>query len=208
MGKKWIVLEGCDGVGKSTQVQMLSDYLRNQGVPNLKTRSPGQTLIGQQIREMILQPPSPLTPWSQLGMFLADLSQLYSEVIEPFQEGIIVQDRWWYSIWSYQSVDLPSKKNLLFDLFMGAFPVQPDLVIYLDLPLSESRMQGKDSIESRGLDFQEEVYKNYSALSNHIPFVRMNVSGLEREGVHSSILSISHRLIHPFIESINAIRQS
>jgi dTMP kinase len=81
---KFITFEGLDGVGKSTQLQKLADYLRGRGLPVVDTREPGGTVIGDQLRSVLLNSRTAgLSPLAELGMMFAARAQHIDELILP-----------------------------------------------------------------------------------------------------------------------------
>ena len=97
LAEKFIVLDGPDGCGKSTQTKLLADYLTAQGVEVLSMRDPGSTAIGEKIRHILLNPEhAAMSLRTEVLLYMAARTQLWSEAIAPsLAEGkCVVLDRW------------------------------------------------------------------------------------------------------------------
>jgi dTMP kinase len=99
-----IVLEGGDGVGKTTQLPLLADALRARGVVVQTIREPGQTQIGTRVRELLLDPSSQISPAAEALLFLAARAQVVAEVVRPAlaRGEWVVADRFFVSTYAYQ----------------------------------------------------------------------------------------------------------
>src|SRR5260370_16494209 len=106
-GMSFITVEGSEGCGKSTQVELLATHLEILGVTFLVTREPGGTAIGESIRELLQVAPQSvgMTPETELLLFEASRSQLVREVIKPALElgECVIPDRFFFSTTVYQS---------------------------------------------------------------------------------------------------------
>ena len=147
MKGKFIVLEGIDGCGKTTQIKELSEWLPKSGLINknatlIKTREPGGSILGREIRDMILHndkanPPSNLT---ELLLYYADRAEHISKIILPaLKDGNwIISDRFSGSTLAYQgygreiSIDIIKKlENIVCQ------NIKPDLTIFLEISPEE-----------------------------------------------------------------------
>lgn len=103
----FISFEGVDGAGKTTQVNLLADYLRTLGREVVVTREPGGTALGTQIRAMLLtaNPDEEISSRTEALLFAADRAQHVSEVVRPALErgAIVITDRYLDSSLAYQS---------------------------------------------------------------------------------------------------------
>lgn len=134
---KLIVLEGLDGVGKTTQARLLAQYLTGLGLPVLLTREPTDGPYGRQIRQLIHGGRQGLPPAGELELFLADRREHVREVIAPALAAgkIVITDRYYHSSMAYQGalgLDPGEIKRLHAD-----FAPRPDIVVILELPLPE-----------------------------------------------------------------------
>lgn len=173
---KFIVFEGVDFTGKSTQVKLLADRLRQTGYPVTTTREPGGTMLGEQVREIILSNKNTeLLPLSELLLFVTCRAQLCTEVIGPAlqERRVVVSSRYRLSSLAYQGygrgidVDLIRQLN---DAATGG--LQPDQTFFIDLPeeMALARKQGEgDRIEVENLTFYRRVREGYLELVQQDP---------------------------------------
>lgn len=177
---KFIVLEGVDGSGKSTQAYLLSKYLAEQKVRVLPTREPGGTTLGERIREILLEPGQDLiSAQCELLLYMASRAQHVSEVIKPSLEKgyIVVCERYLLSSIAYQGYAGGLSKEDIRKI--GEFAVMgtlPDLTIILDVEPSVATAReklpagaGYDRIEKKGIQFQERVRAGFLELAKTDP---------------------------------------
>lgn len=171
---KLITFEGVDGAGKTTQINILSEYLTSQGINNIVTRQPGGTKIGQQIRKSILSVENAeMSDLAELLLYAADRAQHCQEIILPeLQKGTVVLcDRYVDSAVAYQGygrkLDLKTIQNLNNISTQG---VEIFKTIFLDiLPIQAfARISDKkhDRLEQAGVEFFDNVYKGFCELCN------------------------------------------
>ena len=161
---KFIVIEGVDGCGKSTQALLLEERMRRDGYSAARVRDPGSTQLGEKIRRLLLDPDAPeISATSELLLFLCARCQSVAEQILPdLEKGIaVISERYNLSSLAYQGAleDISSRTIRQTIGALDCFPV-PDLTIILDVDPAEAfrRKNGAaDRIESRGLDFQKKV---------------------------------------------------
>jgi dTMP kinase len=136
----FIVFEGGEGAGKSTQVRMLADLMRGQGRDVLVTREPGATEIGERIRTMLLgtgeTPSDPLTPRAEALLYAADRAHHVAAVVRPAlaRGEVVISDRYVDSSLAYQGAGrtLPvDEVSWLSSWATGG--LKPDLVVLLDV---------------------------------------------------------------------------
>lgn len=171
---RFIVLEGVEGAGKTTQVRLLSTWLEAIGVAHLAAREPGGTEVGEAIRQVLLDRSELTVPAeTELLLMLAARSAFVREVVEPALERgtVVVADRFDFSTFAYQGYG----RGLALDEVrrLNAFAtggLVPDLYIVLDLPVGEGaerqQREGKerDRIEREGERFLERVRSGYQEL--------------------------------------------
>lgn len=170
----FIVLEGPDASGKSTQLRLLSQALRSRGIPVVTTREPGGTPVGQRLREILLDPASRMRPLTELLLMVADRHEHVEEVIKPAlaQGNWVLCSRYTLSSLAYQGagrgvpLDLIRKLN---ELATGG--LEPDYVFLLDLPpqVALERTPLRDRFEGEGLSFFTQVRLAYLELIRTIP---------------------------------------
>lgn len=160
MRGKFLTFEGADGVGKSTQIQMLADYLKSLNIKTKITREPGGDVVGEKIRALLKSCAS-LDGICELLLLFAARRSHYVDLIEPLlREGYwVISDRFYDSSLVYQGL----LKNVsietivqLKQITIGDF--EPDLTFVLDLDISSSTQR----IANRSLQF--EAYDEYDRM--------------------------------------------
>ena len=173
---KFIVFEGLDFTGKSTQVKLLADRLGQTGYPVTTTREPGGTTLGEQVREIILSNKNTeLLPLAELLLFVTCRAQLCTEVIVPAlqERRVVVSSRYRLSSLAYQGYGRGIDVDLIRRLNEAATNgLQPDLTFLIDLPeeIALARKQGEgDRIEVENLTFYRRVREGYLELVQQDP---------------------------------------
>lgn len=136
MKGKFIVLDGCDFTGKSTQIQRIATYLRNNNIKHITTREPGGTEFGEQIREIILEKGKNLHHYTELLLFLsARCEHIHNKIIPMLEQGIsIICDRFLASTYVYQCILRNIPVEVVLDIhkkIMRNF--QPDITFIMDM---------------------------------------------------------------------------
>ena len=165
----FIVFEGGDGSGKSTQARGLSRRLRRRGIPVLLTREPGGTPAGESIRRW-LKGHHDLQPLSELLLFEAARTQLAASVIRPSlnRDSVVICDRYTASTVAYQGYGRRLDLGLIRQLNQVATGgLVPDLTVLLDLPAQIGLLRrgaaGTDPFETAPEEFQRRVREGYLA---------------------------------------------
>jgi dTMP kinase len=157
-----VVLEGADGVGKTTQVERLIGQLRERGIDAVSLREPGGTPLGERIRAILLDlSGAGVNDRAELLLFLAARAQLVPEVTRELAAGrTVVLDRFFLSTYAYQIAGrgLPEEDVRRINAFATLGRV-PDLTVVLALPPEDARARAGegDRIERSGIDFYERV---------------------------------------------------
>ncbi|MDB4353282.1 dTMP kinase [bacterium] len=159
----FITLDGIDGVGKSTQIERLINYLGERGQETLLVRDPGTTEIGSKLREILLESDLELHRRTEAMLFMASRCEMVETILRPaIAEGkTVVSDRFLLANVVYQSVGGEVLPDLLWQ--MGRLAnggLTPDLTILLDMPAQRSMERigsETDRMESRGVDYMEAV---------------------------------------------------
>lgn len=174
---RFVVLEGIDGCGKTSQIQALATWLPGSGLllPGaqvITTREPGGTPLGQALRQLLLHPPGEAAPGTtaELLLYAADRAQHVQQCIEPALAAghWVLSDRFIGSTAAYQGhgrgLSLPLIRALE---AMATGGLGADLTLWLDLPLAESlQRRGSrpaDRIESAGTAFLQRVADGFAA---------------------------------------------
>jgi len=166
----FIVFEGLDKAGKTTQINLFREFLQKRDVPFLFTREPGGTEVGEKIRTLLLDPQNNMNPMCEALLYAAARSELVKTVLKPSIESgqNVVCDRYVDSSIAYQGFGRELGMDRVRDLNVFATGgLMPDLTIYLSLSVSEanSRTSGaKDRIEGAEADFHERVHRGYQTL--------------------------------------------
>jgi len=175
MKSKFITFEGSEGCGKSTQSEMLFNYLKARGAKVIYLREPGGVRLSEMIRTILLDPNSRISAQAETLLYMAARAQVVEEIIKPELEAkkLVICDRFLDSTIAYQGFGLGVDIKLI--KFLGNFATQgikPDLTILLDLPVKSGlkhRQNCRDRIEQRCLSYHEKVRKGYLLLAKEEP---------------------------------------
>jgi dTMP kinase len=188
----FITFEGPDGSGKSTQICLLVEYLRQQGYPVFQTREPGGTPIGDQIRTVLHDLKNEgMHPHTEILLYAASRAQLVAQEIRPRLNAgeIVICDRYADSTLAYQGyghgLDLDTLRVILRFATGG---LQPDLTLYLDITAEEGLKRREraaqdgaewNRLDAQPLDFHRRVRDGYLALMADDParWARVSATG-------------------------------
>ena len=198
----FITFEGCDGCGKTTQLELLAKFLEEKGYDVVVTREPGAKGLGTKLREILLNYDGEVSSNCESFLFLADRAQHIDTLVKPaITEGkIVLCDRHIDSTVAYQGygrgIDL-EQINYLNNLATSG--LKPDLTLLFDVD-TETSMQrvgkNKDRMESAGIEFQEKVRHGYLTLAKEEPKrIRIFDSRKTIEQLHQEVLGIIAPLI-------------
>ena len=179
MKGKFIVIEGIDGCGKTTQIDEISRWLPTSGLMGgnsklIKTREPGGSLLGKKLRNLILDNNKNNEPSSlaELLLYSADRAEHVSKIISPALDkgDWVLSDRFSDSTLAYQgygrNINLEIIKNIESIVCQGEYP---DLTIFLEISPEESILRRKNSIpdriESEGIKFLQKVNQGFKLLA-------------------------------------------
>jgi dTMP kinase len=168
----FITFEGSEGSGKSTQSAMLYNYLKRKRLPIVHIREPGGTVIGEQIRKILLNPGNKaMGPICETLLYMAARVELARGVIKPAlkQNRIVICDRFLDSTRAYQGYGLGvDMKMIEYIGNLATDKLVPDLTIFLDIPTKIGlRRAGavKDRIERRSILYHQRVRRGYLNLA-------------------------------------------
>lgn len=167
----FITLEGGEGVGKSTQEQLLAEHLTVQGRPVVRTREPGGTAIAEEIRGVLLTPREEgLDAHAEALLFAAARADHVARVIRPALDrgAVVVCDRFLDSSVAYQGYGRELGPGVIRDLSLWATAgLVPDLVIVLDLDpvIGLGRLSSTDRLEREPIEYHQRVRKGFTAIA-------------------------------------------
>lgn len=163
----FIVLDGIDGTGKSTQCHLLVEWLRERGIPAVRCHDPGGTPLGDQLRTIVLSQHGTISPRAEALLFMASRAELVEKTIRPsLADGkVVISDRFLLANVVYQGhaggLD-PTEIWKAGQFSTGG--LEPDITVVLDLPLeiaAARRGAASDRIEARDREFQERVRQGF-----------------------------------------------
>jgi len=216
---KFIVLDGPDGCGKTTQLKLLVDYLKDKSIEVVQTEDPGGTKIGEQISRLLkYDAQGEMDVHTEALLFMASRAQLVAEIIKPALEKgkTVLCDRFISATCAYQGSSGYPVDNII---ELGKFAVGdiwPDLTIILDIPAKEGRdrtghkkyQRAKtnhkdanqaflfknvitDRFDSRSLEYHRKARKWFLKIGEYYPGIVKVVDGTGNiETVHKKIIDI------------------
>jgi dTMP kinase len=201
---RFISFEGIEGCGKTTQIALLSEYLKKHGIPHTITREPGGTAVGEGIRKILLTSETiHLTTASELLLFYASRSQNIQEKIRPALDRgeVVICDRYYHASMAYQGygrgipLDFIQK---LTDLVCHGF--RPDATFLLDIEpevglararaRNHTRTENEGRFEAEDLEFYNKVRDGYLELASEDERIQLIYADRPIEAVHRHILTL------------------
>ena len=174
MSNKFIVVEGSEGVGKSSQIKIIERYLIDNKIDYILTREPGGTSFGESIRDIILNDDNNTEELTDSLLFYASRYENYKKIILPALDAgkTVVCDRYHYSTLVYQGiVGNNSSVKAIHEIFDAIYSKMIDHIIYLYTTPKESfkrisKRSVTDKFESRGLSYLEDLSNAYELVFN------------------------------------------
>jgi len=206
----FLTFEGIDGCGKTTQLNLLSDYLARLGLPYLVTREPGGTELGEQVRKILLRRSSAgMDPRNELLLYFASRAQNVAQVIRPaLAEGLTVLcDRFTDASLAFQGYGRGLDLRFIRRLHRFACQeVNPDLTFVLDIrPETSVKRARKRNLSARhdegrfeqeALAFHQRVRQGYRALARQEPRrVKLIPAEDDIETIHQKIVALARPLL-------------
>jgi dTMP kinase len=160
-----VVLEGAEGAGKSTQLRLLAEWLALRGRDAIAVREPGGTIVGDEIRRILLDPEADIVPRSEALLFMASRAQLVEREIRPAlaRGAVVLVDRFFLSTYAYQGTGrgIPSNELRAANA-IATTGLVPDITLLLTLPVEEGLARAasrgeRDRMERAELAFHERV---------------------------------------------------
>lgn len=175
MRGKFITLEGMDGAGKSTHIPHIIAHFNARGIEVVSTREPGGTVLGEQLRNLLLH--EPMHPETEALLMFAARKEHLVQLIEPAlaRGAIVISDRFADASFAYQcggrGVDF-AKMERLEEWVQGA--LQPDITLLFDVPVEVSlkRLQdarSPDKFEQEGAEFFSRIREAYLRRAARFP---------------------------------------
>ena len=196
---KLITFEGIEGVGKSTQINLVLDWLITKGHSVKLLREPGSTDFGEKIRELLLSKESNITAETELLLMFAARSEMIKTYLLNSNDDFILCDRYYHASIAYQGHGRKLSLNFIDNLISGLNCPMPDLTIIYDLDVltgfKRKASDVKDRIESSGMDFFEDVRKGYQQLANERNEVKIIDASQPIETVSEQTKHLVERLL-------------
>jgi len=198
----FIVLEGPDRSGKSTQADLLKAWLESQGRQVVVTREPGGTRLSEQIRKILLDPKSNIEPMTELFLYeTSRIKHTLEKILPALKAGkVIISDRYTLSTTAYQGygrgLDLKTVETLNRIATLG---LKPDLTLVLDIPdrifaQREHLRAGRDRMERQSDLFRRRVNRAYKLLARKPGVTRVD-AGRPIEAIQTDIRARVARLL-------------
>ncbi len=194
---KYIVIEGHDGTGKSTQRDLLVERFEVEGQPAIGIHEPGETPIGLELEKMIKDKELGRTALTNLLLFTANRIELWKQTIAPALESgtHVVADRNWLSSLAYQGIAEGLGEEIVMQVterYVGEDYMHPDLTFFMALEeeIRKSRLGGRkeeaDTFEAKGDDFQTKVAKGYQVATERPGVITISATP-EPKTIHEEI---------------------
>ena len=166
---KLISFEGIEGVGKSTQINLIQEWLKIKGFSSKLIREPGSTGFGEKIRDLLLSNDSDISAHTELLLMFAARAEMVNEHMVDSKEDIILCDRYFHASIAYQGYGRKLSLELIENLIQNINCPIPDLTIIYDLDVrlgfKRKANDDIDRIESAGENFFEDVRKGYQQIA-------------------------------------------
>lgn len=163
--------EGIEGVGKSTQINLLKNYLEENGHSTEIVREPGSTVTGESIRSILLDSKENLSSETELLLMFAARAQLISEKVSNSNSDVVLFDRFYDASVAYQGFGRNLSIDFINNLIEFSNCPEPNLTFLLDISVKDGFGRKvndiKDRIESSGNEFFEKVRNGYLEIANN-----------------------------------------
>ena len=193
---KLITFEGIEGVGKSTQIQMLNDHIVESGFTSSIIREPGSTPFGEDVRNLLLNSDHDISAEAELLLMFASRAELVQTSLQESHTDYILCDRFYDASIAYQGYGRGLDLDLINQLIINIKCPLPDLTILLDLEPQkgfERKAEDKmDRIESAGIDFFTRVRNGYLIQA------KQNTKRIKVIDASQDITSISNEILLHF----------
>lgn len=205
MERGWLIaLEGPDGSGKTTQIQLLEKYLKELGYEVVRTREPGGTEISEKIRNIILDNANcNMSYMCEALLYAASRAQLVNDIIKPALSlgKIVICDRFVYSSMVYQGIGRDLGVERIKSINEAALAgLEADLIFMITIPYEEGLKRKKmqktlDRIENSGDEFHKKVFDGYIDICRKYDKIEVIDGNRNIDEVHRDIINIIKKII-------------
>ena len=205
-----ISFEGLDGAGKTTQMRLLEQWLIARDIPYIRTREPGGTSLGVEIRKLLFERPDiAITPLAEAFLFQADRAQHFATLVLPaLEQGkLVLTDRCFDSSIAYQGVARGVGASLVEQLSMLAVQNRvPDLTILLDLDSTQVQQrtdtkrdvtrEQQSRFDAESEQFHHTLRQAFLAIAREYPErVKVIDASQSPERIHEEIVALVERIL-------------
>jgi dTMP kinase len=211
----FITFEGIDGSGKSTQLRLLTNYLRSGGCDFIATREPGGTSLGVRLRAALLDPQEQVDPLAELLVYAADRAQHVRRVLRPALDSgaVVISDRYADATVAYQGAGRGFSPELISEIVQLATDgLRPDLTLLFDLSVeacldrTRRRTDGKhravDRLDDENPEFHQRVREEYLKIAKLEPD---RVKLIDTSGSVDHTHDLVKAIVVPFLNSRGCI---
>ena len=189
-----ISFEGIEGVGKSTQINLLKNWFENQNLKTTIVREPGSTIASEKVRDILLSNEISLSNETELLLMFAARAQLINEKIASSEFDIILFDRYFDASIAYQGYGRGLSVDFINQLIQFTNCPSPSMTFLLDLDVEKGFKRKsndlKDRIELSGLDFFNKVRQGYLSIASSQPHrVKIIDADQPESKIHGQIIS-------------------
>lgn len=196
---KLITFEGIEGVGKSTQINLILEWLTSKGYSTKLLREPGSTDFGEKIRELLLSKESNISAHTELLLMFAARSEMINNHLTGSTNDFILCDRYYHASIAYQGYGRKLPLDLIDQLIKGINCPIPDLTIIYDLDVKTGFKRKSndviDRIESSGTNFFENVRNGYKEIAKNRAEVEILDASQPIELISQQTKSLVERLL-------------
>ncbi|URQ71595.1 dTMP kinase [SAR86 cluster bacterium] len=191
---KIISFEGIEGAGKTTQINLLKDYLDSNNITCTLLREPGSTPGGEMIRKVLLSNEITLSSMTELLLMFSARAEMVNNLIKKSDSEFIVLDRYFHASLAYQGYGRGISLDKIYNLIKITECPEPNLTIVLDIEPSKGferkRHDEKDRIENSGNNFFTKVKNGYVALADRYDYVKIIDAQQTEKNIHNQIIDL------------------